>query len=138
MEKFVTLGKEFGLKGKVLLAFVKEQQDVEKQRFDEEREEKQRERESKKFKAQERNRIRVLELEAKGKELQMLEKEKEAQRRHELVMKELELQGENADVGSPDNKSTAKLTKFPEIVTCSDLNGLLEVIIGMSLHGRLH
>ena len=64
MEKFVSLGKEFGLEGKELLAFVKEQQDVEKQRFDEEREERQRERESKKLEAQERDRIRVLELEA--------------------------------------------------------------------------
>lgn len=47
MEKFVTLGKEFGLEGKELLAFVKEQQDLEKQRLDEEGQERQRERENK-------------------------------------------------------------------------------------------
>ena len=120
MEKLVSLGKEFGLEGKELLAFVKEQQDVEKQRFDEEREERQRERESKKLEAQERDRIRVLELEAKEKELQMHEKEKEAQRRHEFAMKELELQGANTEAGSPGNKSAAKLPKLPAFVDGKD------------------
>ena len=46
MEKLVTLGKEFGLKGIELLAFVKEQQEVEKPRLVEEREDRQRERET--------------------------------------------------------------------------------------------
>ena len=114
------MGKEFGLESKELLAFVKEQQDVEKQRFDEEREERQRERESKKLEAQERDRIRVLELEAKEKELQMHEKEKEAQRRHEFAMKELEIQGANTEAGSPGNKSAAKLPKLPVFVDGKD------------------
>ena len=37
MEKFVALEEEFGLEGKGLLAFVKEQQDEEKRRIDEEK-----------------------------------------------------------------------------------------------------
>ena len=115
-----SLGKEFGLEGKELLAFVKEQQDVEKQRFNEEREKRQREHESKKLEAQEGDRIRVLELEAKEKKLQIHEKEKEDERRHEFAMKELELQGANADVGSPSNKSAAKLPKLPAFVDGKD------------------
>jgi hypothetical protein len=37
MEKLIALGKEFGFEGKELLAFVKEQQDEEKRRVDEEK-----------------------------------------------------------------------------------------------------
>ena len=97
---------------------MKEQQDVEKQRFDQEREDN--ESVSKKLEAQERDRIRVLELEAKEKELQMHEKDKEAQRRHEFAMKELELQGANTEAGSPGNKSAAKLPKLPAFVDGKD------------------
>ena len=117
MGKFVTLGKEFGLEGKELLAFVKEQEDLEKQRLDEER---QRERENKKLETQERDRIWVLELEAKEKEMQMLAEEKEAHRRHELAMRELELQGTNSDSGSSGNNSVAKLPKLPAFVDGKD------------------
>ena len=131
MEKFVTLGKEFGLEGKELLAFVKEQQDLEKQRLDEERQERQRECENKKLETQERDRIGGLELEAKEKELQMQmqmqAEENEAQRRHELAMSELELQGTNSDSGSSGNNSVAKLPKLPAFVDGkNDLDSYLQ------------
>ena len=42
MEKFVQLGKEFGLEGEKLLEFVHEQQDKEEKRIQDEREEKHR------------------------------------------------------------------------------------------------
>ena len=74
----------------------------------------------KKVEAQERDRIRVLELEAQEKERQMREKEKEAQRKHELAMKELELQGATTEVGSPGNKSAAKLPKLPAFLDGKD------------------
>ncbi|CAB4030732.1 vicilin-like seed storage At2g18540 [Paramuricea clavata] len=106
--------------GKELLAFVKEQQDEEKQRVDEEREERQRELESKKLEAEERERIWLQELDEKEKEGQMGEREKEAQRRHELAVKELELQSANVDVNSASIKSTAKLPKLPTFVDGKD------------------
>ena len=93
---------------------MKEQQDLEKQRLDEEGQERERERENKKLETQDGDRIRALELEAKKKELQMQmqAEEKEAQRRLELAMRELELQGTNSDSGSSGSNSVAKLPKL--------------------------
>lgn len=122
MEKFITLGKEFGLEGKELLTFVKEQQEEEKRRVDDEREERQRERQSKKLEAEEQERIRVRELEEKEKERQSIEREKEAERRHELAMKQLELQNANngSQAGNTGTTSGAKLPKLPTFVNGKD------------------
>ena len=109
MEKFVELGKEFGLEGKELLAFVKEQQDEEKRRIDEEREERQRERDSKKLEADERKRVRVYELE-----------QKEAERRHELAMKQLKLQRVNTEVSSPTSFVSVFTAKVPKLAPFID------------------
>ena len=71
MERFVTIGKEFGLEGKELLAIMKEQQDKEKRRLDEERGKKQRKCQSKKLKVEEQERIRqhkLVEKEQQSKE----------------------------------------------------------------------
>ena len=74
MESFISLGKEFGLEGKELMAFVKEQQEEERKRLDDERVERQREREAKKLEAEERERER-----------QYRERELEAERKHQIV-----------------------------------------------------
>ena len=50
----------------------------------------------------------------------MGEREKEAQRRHELAMKELELQSANVEVNSAGIKSAAKLPKLPTFVDGKD------------------
>jgi hypothetical protein len=50
----------------------------------------------------------------------MGEREKEAQRRHELAMKELELQSANVEVNSDSIKSAAKLPKLPTFADGKD------------------
>ena len=57
MEKWIELGKEFGLKEKELLDFVKDQQEIERRKVDDDRQERQRERDIKKLESEERERI---------------------------------------------------------------------------------
>ena len=56
MEKWIELGKEFGLKEKELLDFVKDQQEIERRKVDDDRQERQRERDIKKLESEERER----------------------------------------------------------------------------------
>ena len=107
MESFIALGKECGLEGKELMAFVKEQQDDERKRLDNERLERQREREAKKLEAQEREGER-----------QYRKREQEAERK--LAMKQLELEQSSGGQGSVNVNSGAKLPKLPEFVNGKD------------------
>ena len=50
----------------------------------------------------------------------MGERQKKARRRHELAMKELELQSANVEVNSASIKSAAKLPKLPTFVDGKD------------------
>jgi hypothetical protein len=113
MESFISLGKEFGLEGKELMAFVKEQQEEERKRLDDERVERQREREAKKLEAEERERER-----------QYRERELEAER-NQIAMKQLELEQSSttssvSGQGGVNASSGAKLPKLPEFVDGKD------------------
>ena len=86
IESLIKLGKEFGLEGKVLLEFVKDQQDKE-------REERQKE----------------LEVEAE-------EKEKKAQKQHELQLRKMELQSASERLGAikVSQPSVGMVSRMPE------------------------
>ena len=128
MDKWVSTGKEFGLEGKDLLEFVKEQQEIERRRIDEEREERQRERESKKLEAEEGERQRQREVEEKQREREAEAREMEVRRRHEREMKELEVQqavstsGGSTVInnGNGAGRTSAKLPKLPEFTDGKD------------------
>ena len=92
MENLIQIGNEFGLKGKELLDFVKDQLEAERPKVDEERQEGQREREIKKLVSEERERQRQREIEEKEREREAQAREKEAMRKHEREMRESELQ----------------------------------------------
>ncbi len=114
MESFISLGKEFGLEGKELMAFVKDQQQEERKRLDDERVERQREREAKKLEAEERERER-----------QYRERELEAERKHQIAMKQLELEQSSttssvSGQGGVNASSGAKLPKLSEFVDGKD------------------
>ena len=144
MEKFIELGKTFGLEGAELLTFVEKRQESEREekRREEEREEKRRREEEEKEERlriaeeekQERRRrqdeerearrqereIRKLEMEA---ELQRQKAEvEEAQRRHELEMKRLEVEQTHQGHGAqpPNKEDRAKAPKLPSFVDGKD------------------
>ena len=123
MEKWIELGKEFGLKEKELLDFVKDQQEIERRKVDDERQERQRERDIKKLESEERERQQQRELEVKEREREAQAREKEAVRRHELEMKQLEVQAVNTDGGVSEHHSgiaTAKMPKLPQFIDGQD------------------
>ena len=133
MEKFIELGKTFGLEGAELLSFVEKSREEEREdkRREEEREEKlrreeeekeerrRRQNEEREARRQERE-IRKLQMEA---ELQRQKAEvEEAQRRHELEMKRLELEQTPAGPGAqvPNKEDRAKAPKLPSFVDGKD------------------
>ena len=123
MEKWIELGKEFGLKEKQLLDFVKDQQEIEWRKVEDERQERQRERDIKKLESEERERQQQRELEVKEREREAQAREKEAVRRHELEMKQLEVQAVNTDGGVSEHHSgiaTAKMPKLPQFIDGQD------------------
>ena len=128
MEKYIELGKSFNLDGKELLEFVKEQQEIERRKLDEEKQERQRERDIRKLELEEKERQLQRELEEKERERQAQAREKEAMRRHEREMKQSEVQqaGNTASgvtevsaVGGT-RVASAKLPKLPEFVDGKD------------------
>ena len=139
MEKFIELGKTFGLEGAELLSCVEksreeeredkrreEEQEDKRRREEEEKEEKlrreeedRRQNEEREARQQERE-IRKLQMEA---ELQRQKAEvEEAQRRHELEMKRLELEQTPAGPGPqvPNKEDRAKAPKLPSFVDGKD------------------
>lgn len=113
------LGRNLTSRVKNFLAYVKQQQDQEKQRVDEQRKERQRERQNKTLEVEKRERIHVRELEEKEKEQQLHEKQQEAERKHELAMKQLELQSANTE-GHVSNANVVSGTKLPKLPTFVD------------------
>ena len=121
MEKWIELGKEFGLKEKELLDFVKDRQEIERHKVDNDRQERQRD--IKKLESEERERQQQRELEVKEREREAQAREKEAMRRHELEMKQLKVQVVNTDRGVSEHHSgiaTAKMPKLPQFIDGQD------------------
>ena len=144
MEKFIELGKTFGLEGAELLSFVEKQQELEREevRREEEREEKRRREEEEKEERlrreeeekEERRRRLDEEREARRQEREIrklqaeaeLQRQKveieEAQRRYELEMRrlELELTRQGPGAKAPSNEDRAKAPKLPSFVDGKD------------------
>ena len=144
MEKFIELGKTFGLEGAELLSFVEKQQELEREevRREEEREEKRRREEEEKEERlrreeeekEERRRRLDEEREARRQEREIrklqaeaeLQRQKveieEAQRRYELEMRRLELEQTRQGPGAkaPSNEDRAKAPKLPSFVDGKD------------------
>ena len=92
MEKFVQLGKEFGLEGEKLLEFVREQQEKEEKRIQDEREEKRRQLEEEKEEKcrEEEKEERRKQLEEETEERQRRKEEESEARRQEREIRKLQ------------------------------------------------
>ena len=128
MEKFVSVGKEFGLEGKELMEFVKQKQMEEEQKEKEkfEREERVRERELKKMAMEAEDKKRhleaqekVMQFEAEDKKRHLEAQEKvmqfeaeEKQRQFELEMKRLEIRSLNQEANENTESFHAKPPKL--------------------------
>ena len=146
MEKFIELGKTFGLEGAELLSFVEKRMEEEREdrrrreeekkeeklrleeeekeeklrRTEEEKEERRRRQDEEREARRQEREIRKLQMEA---ELQRQKVEvEEAQRRHELEMKRLELEQTPAGPGAqvPKKEDRAKAPKLPSFVDGKD------------------
>lgn len=118
------------MNGKDLQEFVKDQQDIERRKVDEERQERQRERDSKKLELEERERRHQREIEDKERERGAQARGKEAIRRHELELKQIEVQQASNETGGVSTEvntvnsgartASAKLLKLPELQDSKD------------------
>ena len=141
MEKFIQLGKKFGLEGEKLLDFVREQEEKEDKRRDEEREEKRREEECEEKRRQlqeeeereERRRRQGEEREARCQEREIrklqqeadLMRQKEAaevaKREHELELARIAaMNGDGRTAERGDREDRAKAPKLPSFVDGKD------------------
>ena len=103
--------------------FVKDQQEIERRKVDDDRQERQRERDIKKLESEERERQQQREPEVKEREREAQARAKEAVRRHDLEMKQLEVQAVNTDGGVCEHHSgiaTATMPKLRQFIDGQD------------------